>query len=84
MDRIERLLTEYDDRASEVTNADHRFFKASLERWFDLIDETPEFAVTCQRLEASVDFPRWYEELGRRQSSHGMGSAPLSLSPRAR
>lgn len=79
MDRIERLLAEYDDRASEVSNADHRFFKATLERWLDLLDETPEFSVVCQRLEASVDFARWYEDLERRQASHGMGSAPLSL-----
>jgi hypothetical protein len=78
-DRISSLLQEYDDLVDSVARSTHTLYQGNLQRWFAVIDETPEFAREVARLESIKDFDAWYRDLELRQREHGMGSTQLNL-----
>jgi hypothetical protein len=78
-DSINDLLQEYDDLAGVVASAPHGLYQMSLEHWFSIIDETPNFAREVSRLESINDFDAWYNDLHERQKKHGMGAPPFNL-----
>lgn len=70
------VLAEYQAATTDVMSANSSTFETNLERWFELVDETPLLARLVRELEAQVDFQRWLDE-GINTMGGMVGSADL-------
>ena len=73
---LDDVLAEYDAATTDVMSANSSTFETNLERWFELIDETPALARLARTLESKVDFQRWHSQ-GTSSMSSMVGSAEL-------
>jgi hypothetical protein len=75
-DILTGLLESYDDVTADVVSSNSSTFSTNLDRWFEVLDESPITAQVVQGLERSVDFQGWYEAAESSMSSM-VGSAAL-------
>jgi hypothetical protein len=55
-DQLEYFLSEYDDATNDALNSKSATIETNLERWFEILDETPAIALIVNQLENRVDF----------------------------
>lgn len=55
-------LSEYDALTVDVAIATYDLFQPTIQRWFDLVDETPLFYRVAAQLERGIDFQKWWRE----------------------
>ena len=53
----------YDELTDEVGRARYQFLSDHLANWFQTLDTTPRVASVMRRLEASVDYAKWRQNL---------------------
>lgn len=74
--QFDKLFAEYDELVSDISNSTHIFFRGNLKRWLNFLDSSAQFArPILQQLEASANFPVWYEPY--RIAMMGMGNASV-------
>ena len=59
---LDQTLDIYDDVTSDVRVSNSSTFETNLERWFEIVDETPILDRVARELEARVNFPVWYKQ----------------------
>jgi hypothetical protein len=61
----------YDELTDEVERARYQFIPDHLANWYRVLDTTPRVAAVVRRLEASVDYKTWRQDLTRSRGSRG-------------
>jgi len=74
-DAKQRFFSEYDSIANDVAGSMHQFFAENLQRWLDLIDETPEASNVVSAIEEKLDLDAWLKKYTI--SSHGIGGGQV-------
>jgi len=78
MSGLQDDLDEYDNLTIDVANSTNDTFTTNLQRWFDLIGETPLFTKVDRQLEQGVNFKEWLE---RTSAGDEYGATRLTWPP---
>jgi hypothetical protein len=68
---IELFLDEYGDATNDVASSSSATIDTNLDRWFDVLNDSPEVSKIIADLESRVNFSDWYEKEAARNT--GMG-----------
>jgi hypothetical protein len=61
-DTKQDFFSEYDSIANDVAGSMHQFFAGNVQRWIDLIDDTPEASNAVSAIEEKLDLDAWLKK----------------------
>jgi hypothetical protein len=61
-DAKQGFFSEYESIATDVAGSMHQFFVGNLQRWLDLIDDTPEVSDIVSAIEEKIDLDTWIKK----------------------
>lgn len=66
MSNFDDDLAEYDALTTDVAMSTYDTFRPNFQRWFDLLEETPSFAMVVAHLERDLNFKEWWDRTSER------------------